>query len=219
MIWDIESVLVLSPHTDDMELGAGATVRRMVEAGASVKSVVFSDCKESVDTTRFPEDVLRKECLAAAKHLGIKDVTILDFPVRKFPQHRQEILEEIYALRKETNYDLVISSWTGDLHQDHRTVAHETLRAFLKQDASLLAYEIPGNCPDFAPQIYFAVSEEEVEKKIELLQQYESQVVRRGYFHVNAIKSSMAYRGIHIGESFAEAFVQERAVIKGFRRD
>lgn len=216
MIWSLSKVLVLSPHTDDMELGAGATVRKLLENDVKVKSVVFSDCKKSVDTSRFPPDILRNECSAAAEHLGIKDLTIHEFPVREFPKYRQEILDTIYRLRVEDEYDLVITSWKGDLHQDHRVVAEETLRAFLKEDANIIAYEVPGDCPGFVPQVYVPVSEEEVEKKIELLRQYKSQVAKRGYFEIDAIKGSMLYRGIHIGELYAEAFAQERVVLKRF---
>ena len=108
MEWKIDRVLVISAHTDDMELGAGGTVRKMVESGVAVSSLVFSDCRKSVDTSKFPIDILEKECKAAASHLGIKDLTILQTPVREFPANRQEILEKIYEFRKKKKPDLVI---------------------------------------------------------------------------------------------------------------
>ncbi len=214
MFWNVNEVLVLSPHTDDMELGAGGAVRMLVRAGAHVKSVVFSDCKKSVDTSKYPPDVLRKECQAAARHLGIDDLTILDFPVREFPEHRQAILDTIYRLGRETPYDLILATWKGDLHQDHRTVAEETLRAFLKRDATILAYEIPGNCPGFVPHVYVPLSEDEVREKVEMLHSYRSQVEKRGYFEINAIRSHMGYYGAQIGVPYAEAFVQEKTIIR-----
>ncbi|MFX1370055.1 MAG: PIG-L deacetylase family protein [Promethearchaeota archaeon] len=217
MKWKVRTVLVLSAHTDDMEIGAGATVRRFVESGAKVKSVVFSDCKESVDTSRYPVDILRKECKAAATHLGIEDLTILDFPVRHFPSKRQDILETIYSLRKETHYDLVLTSWQGDLHQDHRVVAEESLRAFMKQDTTVLSYPIPGNCPDFAPHLYVPVEAEAMQKKIDLLHNYESQVVRRGYFDETAIRGWMAHFGLYIGKPYAEAFMVHKVIIDDFK--
>lgn len=211
----VGQVLVISPHTDDMELGAGGTVRKLVEAGAEIKYVVFSDCKASVDTSKFPDGILRKECKNAANHIGIKDLTILEIPVRRFPEHRQEILEYLYSLRKENNFNLVFTTWEGDLHQDHNTVANETKRAFMKTGTSILSYEVPGNCPDFAPQVFFEISEKEVEIKVEMLQLYKSQVARRGYFEIDAIKSLMGYQGHHIGAPYAEAFQIERGVIRG----
>jgi LmbE family N-acetylglucosaminyl deacetylase len=178
MQWKVENVLVLSPHTDDMEIGAGATIRFLVESGANVKSIVFSDCKESVDTSKYPEDILRKECKAAATHLGISDLTIMSYPVRKFPSMRQEILEDIYSFR------------------------------------SILSYPIPGNCPGFTPQVYVPLSIEMLEKKIEMEHLYKSQVAKRKYFTEDSIKGWMSSFGIDIGVPYAEAFVQEKGVIK-----
>ncbi len=212
--WNVSNVLVLSPHTDDMELGAGGTIHQLVASGAEVTSVVFSDCRKSIDLNKYPEDILRKECRLAAKKLGINEPIILDFPVREFPARRQEILEVIYRLARETDYDLVFTTWTGDLHQDHQTVAHETLRAFLKKSASIWAYEVPGNCPAFNPNVYISLTEDEVKQKVEMLQQYQTQVEKRGYFEINAIKAHMGYYGAQIGVPFAEAFMQERVVVK-----
>ncbi|RDE17848.1 MAG: hypothetical protein C4K49_00915 [Candidatus Thorarchaeota archaeon] len=216
MIWNVSDVLILSPHTDDMELGAGGTVRLLVQSGARVKSVVLSDCRKSVDTTKYPEDILRKECLAAAKHLGIDDLTILSFPVRELPEHRQEILETLYGIRKDREFDLVITSWWGDTHQDHRTLAEETQRAFMRTSSTVLSYAIPGSCSDFVPNVFVPLTEDDVKKKIEMLRLYESQVAKRDYFQTDAIRAFLTYQGIHVGRPYAEAFAQHRTVVKGF---
>jgi len=52
-----------------------------------------------------------------------------------------------------------------------------------------------------------------VNEKVQMLHTYQSQVERRGYFEIGAIKSHMGYYGAQIGVPFAEAFVQERVVI------
>jgi LmbE family N-acetylglucosaminyl deacetylase len=218
MEWKIRNFLVLSAHTDDMELGAGATVRCLIESGAKATSVVFSDCKKSVDKSKYPEDILRRECSAAAAHLGINDLRILDFPVREFPRLRQEVLETIFKLRNENHFDLVLTAWTGDLHQDHRTLAEETLRAFMKQDTTILSYPIPGNCPSFTPQVYVPVDDVSLEKKIAMLQSYQSQIAKRSYFDREGIKGWMSYYGIHIGVQYAEAFVPQKTVVDRFIR-
>jgi LmbE family N-acetylglucosaminyl deacetylase len=217
MEWSVDRVLVVSAHTDDMELGAGGTVRQLVNNGVHVKSIVFSDCRGSVDTSMFPEDILAKECAAAAKDLGITDLEIHQLPVREFPTHRQEILEILYKTRNENKYDLVFTHWIGDLHQDHRVTANETNRAFMKTDTTVLAYEVPGNCPGFTPQVFVPMTEEEVKQKVKMLQSYESQVAKRGYFEINAIKSLMGYQGNHVGAQYAEAFVQHRGVVSSFK--
>ena len=86
----------------------------------------------------------------------------------------------------------------------------------MKTETAILSYEVPGNCPGFIPQVYVPLIQDEVEKKNEMLQLYKTQVERRGYFEISAIKSLMGYQGNHIGYPYAEAFVQERGFVDSF---
>ena len=209
----IESALVLSPHTDDMELGAGATVRKLIDRGVRVKSLVFSDCKKSVPSGH-PKDTLRKECQAAAAHLGIQDLAILELPVREFPKHRQDILEEIFSVRKEMNPDLVLAPWKDDLHQDHSTIGKEALRAFMRTSSSIWSYQVPGVCPGFNPNIYIPLTEEGVQSKIEMLQSYETQAIelKRDYFSPEKIRGFLSYFGTFARIPYAEGFIENKSV-------
>ena len=44
---NIKTVLALSPHTDDVEFGAGGTVAKWVEAGKTIYYVAFSIAEKS----------------------------------------------------------------------------------------------------------------------------------------------------------------------------
>ena len=50
-------ILLLSPHTDDGELGCGGTVAKLIEQGKEVFYVAFSACEQSV-LPQFPKDIL-----------------------------------------------------------------------------------------------------------------------------------------------------------------
>ncbi len=39
---NLQNVLILSPHTDDAELGAGGTIARFVEEGKKIHYIAFS---------------------------------------------------------------------------------------------------------------------------------------------------------------------------------
>lgn len=209
----IRSALVLSPHTDDMELGTGATIRKLVENNIQVKSVVFSDCKKSL--SGLPKDTLRKECRIAADHLGVEDLTIHEFPVREFPKFRQKILDELIILRKDMKPDLVIAPWSEDQHQDHQTLGKEAIRAFMRKTTSVWAFQVPGSCPGFTPQVFIPITDEEAEKKIEMLQSYKSQInLGRDYFTPEKIKAFLSYFGTFIGQPYAEGFVEIKSVFK-----
>ena len=67
---DLNRVLVLSPHTDDGELGAGGTIARWIGEGKDIYYVAFSTCQKSVPDN-WPRDILKQECRCAMKTLGI----------------------------------------------------------------------------------------------------------------------------------------------------
>ena len=65
------TILLLSPHTDDGELGCGASVAKFIEQGKRVIYVAFSACEQSV-LPQFPKDILIQEVQQATSELGIK---------------------------------------------------------------------------------------------------------------------------------------------------
>src|SRR6202051_1177534 len=101
-------VLVLAPHTDDGEFGAGGTMTRLVEEGAEVRYVAFSIATRSLPEG-FPPDTLSREVREATTELGIPEerLTVHDFDVRTFPEHRQDILETLVALWEDWRPDVV----------------------------------------------------------------------------------------------------------------
>jgi LmbE family N-acetylglucosaminyl deacetylase len=86
-------ILVLAQHTDDGELGAGASIAKWCRQGNEVHYIAFSAC-ESVQEEE-PFDVLREECQRATRSLGIPrgHTQILAFEVRQFARDRQQILD------------------------------------------------------------------------------------------------------------------------------
>src|SRR5262249_56230882 len=94
-----QRVLVLAPHTDDGEFGAGGTMARLVEGGAEVRYVAFSIATRSLPAG-FAPDTLAREVREATAELGIapENLTVHDFDVRTFPAHPQPLLELLVAL-------------------------------------------------------------------------------------------------------------------------
>ena len=207
----MKKILVLAPHTDDGELGCGGTVARMIEEGNEVYFAVFSTCLESVPEG-FPDNVLETEFLAAMSHYGIprERVFIFDFPVRHFPAHRQEILEELVRLNRSIAPDLVFAPSLHDVHQDHHTVAEETIRAFKR--TSILGYEEPWNNLMFNNQVYITLEERHLDSKIRAIGLYESQHGRT-YTSPEYIRSLAMTHGVQIGRPLAEVFETERWIL------
>jgi LmbE family N-acetylglucosaminyl deacetylase len=207
-------ILLLSPHTDDIELGAGGTVIKLLEEkGNDICWAVFSICEDAVPEG-LPPDTLEKEFTSVASKSGIKNYRIYRFPNKNFPQYRQEILGELDKVKKEFKPDLLISPSLNDSHQDHKIIAEEAVRAF-KRDASIIGYELPWNNLVFSPQLIVKLTEKQMEEKWELLSVYKSQfTLQRNYFSKEFIFGWARMRGAQCNSEYAEAFEVVRWIIR-----
>jgi len=199
-------VLLLSPHTDDIELGAGGTVIKLLEEkGNDICWAVFSICEDAVPEG-LPPDTLKKEFVSVASRLGIRNCHIYNFPNKDFPQHRQEVLTRLDTIKAEFKPDLVISPSLHDFHQDHKTIAEEAVRAF-KRDAGIIGYELPWNNLVFSPQLTVKLTEKHMQVKWEILSIYKSQLtLQRSYFSKEFIFGWAKMRGAQLNCNYAEAF-------------
>lgn len=203
-------VLVLCPHTDD-EFGCAGTLYRLIQEGADVRYVALSRCETSVPEP-FPKDILETECRNCTTSLGIKgeSVTVLNYPVRYFPEYRQDILEMFVKLNREYNPDLVLLPSSNDTHQDHLTTYNEGFRAF--KHSTLLGYELPQNLISFSNTAFMRLSEECINKKVEALSLYASQSFRR-YAAIEFVKGLAFVRGAQCNTTYAEAYEVIRLII------
>lgn len=199
------NVLILSPHTDDAELGCGATISRLVEEGNSVWVAIFSLCDKSLPKGFLP-GTLKTESTNSLTSLGIKKENIIyyDYEVRVFDYHRQEILENIVSLKKNISPELVFIPSVDDYHQDHKTIADEGIRCF-KNNCSILSYELIWNNTGFKNQLYYVLDERHIEAKVKALEFYETQSGRT-YTSNDFIRSLAKVRGVQNGVKYAEAY-------------
>lgn len=208
---DFKNVLVLAPHTDDGELGAGGFIAKLIEQGAKVTYVAFSTAEESVPD-HLPKDILKTEVKAATAKLGVAagNLIIFNYQVRKLNYVRQEILEELIKIRKYEKYDLVLMPSLKDIHQDHTTIAQEGTRAF--KNTTILGYELIWNNLSFDTTCFVKLNHSHIESKFLALQCYESQSGRE-YMGRDFIFSLAKTRGVQIGAEYAESFEVVRWVI------
>ena len=210
MITTWKRALVLAPHTDDGEFGCGGTAARLVEEGCEVRYVAFSIATRSLPPG-FPPDTLAREVREATAELGIPEsnLTVHDFDVRTFPDHRQDILELLVALWEEWQPDVVFQPSHHDVHQDHQTIAQEGLRAFKR--TTILGYEIPWNNFDFSYGAYISLEERHLARKIAAVEKYASQHHRR-YANAEYIRNLARVHGTNVNRELAEVFQVYRIV-------
>jgi N-acetylglucosamine malate deacetylase 1 len=204
-------VLVLAPHTDDGELGCGATINKLIRDGNEVFYAAFSACELTVPG-EFPRDILITEVKHATRVLGLNPENLLmyQYEVRTFGYQRQAILQNLIDLKAHIKPGLVLMPSLNDLHQDHQTIAQEALRAF--KDVSILSYEWPWNNLSFTTSCFVKLDATHIDAKVNALEQYRSQA-HRPYANGEFIRGLARTRGVQINSHYAEAFEVVRWIL------
>jgi len=192
-------VLFLGAHPDDIELGCGALLHHIVKE-TDVLCVTLSDNQKNPDLKQ-----VRNEHIRSMKILGVPEEKVVfgTFQTRVFPDSRQEILEYFLKLRKEFQPDLIFTHSKQDVHQDHNTMTDEALRAF--RGITVLGFDVVRSSYGFFPHFLAQVTEEDVNKKIEALAEYET-YRDRYYFNNELTRSIMVRHGALAECPFAEGF-------------
>lgn len=198
-------ILIVSPHTDDAELGCGGSISKFIEMGAEIYWIVFSSAEDSLPSG-LEKDTLKKEFIEIVNSLNIKNYKILNYKVRTLSQKRQNILDELVNLKKEIIPDIVICPSLNDFHQDHQIVSNECVRAF-KTNSSIICYELPWNHITFNTQLFIKLNKNHIDKKWFMLKKYKSQfIVNKSYFNKEYIYGLAKIRGVQSNSTYAEAF-------------
>ena len=126
-------VLTISPHADDVELGAGATLLWLQhERKADIYYRVMStDHVKAEDGTVFSR---ASEARGAAAMLGVDVECELHYDAQnfvdaEFPEQRKAIHRYLERTKELIDPHLVISPSPRDMHQDHVTVAETVIKA------------------------------------------------------------------------------------------
>jgi LmbE family N-acetylglucosaminyl deacetylase len=135
---DVERVLVVVAHPDDIDFGAAGTVAAFTAAGIAVSYCLCTsgDAGGYDDTPRADMGPLREaEQKAAAAEVGVQDVTFLRYPDGRLTPSialRRDISREIRRVRPQR----VIApspeiNWRrlGVSHPDHRAAGEATIAA------------------------------------------------------------------------------------------
>jgi LmbE family N-acetylglucosaminyl deacetylase len=197
----LQEVLVLGAHCDDVEIGCGGTLAALVRARPHLRVhvVVFSGTD-----VRTPET---RAALAALLPTPMCTVEVHEFRDGFFPVEWSKIKERFEALKSRCKPDLVLTHHEHDRHQDHRTICELTWNTF--RDHLILEYEIPKYDGDLGrPNVFVPLDGESVRLKIAtLLDCFASQRGKR-WFTGDLFSALLRLRGMECNSAsgYAEAF-------------
>lgn len=202
-------VLCLGAHSDDIEIGCGASV---LQISAAHPETVFHWVVFSADGDREREARLGANRFLAATCQY--EVAVKQFRDGFFPFIGAEIKEFFETLKAEISPDLIFTHNRTDRHQDHRLISDLTWNTF--RDHFILEYEVPKYDGDLgSPNCYLPCDEAICRRKTDLLlDTFTSQRSRR-WFTPDTFRGLMRIRGIEAGSpgGFAEAFYAHKLVL------
>jgi LmbE family N-acetylglucosaminyl deacetylase len=203
------SILCLGAHSDDIEIGAGATLLQWFASGRhfDVRWCVLSARGEREgEARRSASDFLS----------GVKGarVEIGGFRDGFFPADSESIKTWFEALKEDCAPDVILTHTRGDAHQDHREVCRHTWNTF--RDHLVLEYEIPKWDGDMGrPNFYVPVSANALERKIALLLKHFGTQRSKHWFDRETFQGLARLRGMECRapERYAEAFFANKVVL------
>ena len=203
-------ILGLGAHADDIEIGCGGTVLRLLaeHPGSVFHLVVFSAIGER-------EREARRSAEQFFAGTTAPNVDIKGFRDGHFPTALSEIKDTAEAVRQAFTPDVVFAHCRDDRHQDHRIVSDVAWQTF--RDHLILEYEIPKWDGDLGqPNCYVSLSRRIARQKTEhLLAAFPSQRSKR-WFTEDTFLALLRLRGLECAaeEGYAEAFYARKILVR-----
>ena len=195
-------VLCLGAHCDDIEIGCGGTLLRILKEfkNSEVHWVVFSS-----DSRRKQE--ARSSAKIFLRHAGKSIIRIEKFRNGYFPFIGGEIKDLFEALKQRFSPDVIFTHYRMDLHQDHRTISDLTWNTF--RHHLILEYEVPKYDGDFGtPNFFVPLGSSTCRHKVKtILKTFRTQGDKH-WFTEELLLSLLRIRGMECGSptDYAEGF-------------
>jgi LmbE family N-acetylglucosaminyl deacetylase len=227
-------IMLVVAHPDDELLGLGATMNRLIkEAYVQTHVVILGEGitsrSEQRDTAKWEKELTthRANIHQAQAAIGYHSVSIYDFPDNRFDT--VALLDLIKIIEKEKaafQPDVIFTHHGGDVNIDHqrtfeavltacRPMAQEKVKTIITfETPSGTEWRSPSDPRHFLPNLFFKVSEENIQAKITGMESYEFE--KRPYPHPRspeALKIQAQRWGVAVGCELAEAFCVVRNIV------
>jgi LmbE family N-acetylglucosaminyl deacetylase len=201
-------ILCLGSHSDDIEIGCGGTILRLLSQNCNIEVVwvVFSSTKDR-------EQEARTSATMFLEHAAKKEVIVSDFRDGFFPFDGTRVKDFLEGF-KPVSPDIIFTHHRKDAHQDHRLIAELTWNTF--RDHLIMEYEIPKYDGDLGrPNLFVPLGKETYQQKVRyLIDSFPTQRSKR-WFEQETFLALMRLRGMECvaPSGYAEAFYCRKLVL------
>lgn len=201
-------VLCLGSHSDDIEIGCGGTILRLIE---EYPAVAFHWVVFSAVGVRGAEAKLAAESFAGSH---VERLILKEFRDGFLPYTGADVKAVFEELKQLVSPDLIFTHQPHDAHQDHRLLSELTWNTF--RNHFILEYEIPKYDGDMGrPSVFVPLTEQMVETKVSNLNDVFASQSSKRWFDGSTFRALMRLRGMECNApgNYAEAFYCRKAVI------
>lgn len=215
----MKNVLIVSAHPDDEVIGAGGTLLKHVQQGDKVYWLIITNISEGPAFTAERVAGRQQEIDTIAEAFGFAGVIKLDYPTATLSsQTLIQLVPDVSAAFMKWQPEIVYCVNRSDAHSDHRIVFEAVMACtksfrypFVKK---VLMYECVSET-EFAPALperafipnYFVDISAFIEKKLQLMQVYASEVAEHPFPRsLDNLRALAHFRGATVGVHYAEAF-------------
>jgi LmbE family N-acetylglucosaminyl deacetylase len=196
------TILCLGAHSDDIEIGCGGTILKLLNRHARTRVVwvVFS-----AEGTRANE--ARTSSRLFLRRADTARVETHAFRGSYFPSQIAKIKDVFEELKATVDPDLIFTHTRNDLHQDHRVIWELTWNTF--RHHCVLEYEIPKYDGDTgSPNVFIELNRATVRRKTHHLLKCFATQRDRGWFTSDTFEGLARLRGVQCAArgGYAEAF-------------
>jgi len=179
--------LFVAAHADDVEIGCGGTVLKLIDAQVAVRQVVLTDGRLAAARPEEREAMARtraEEAKSVAAHLMLPPPELFAVPEGELaqPGREAEIVARLARLLGEFRPDAVFVPYFFDQHPDHRYANHLLARALPASGLDLATVTVYAfEAWAFVPPALVVDITEVLAEKLRLVSLYRSQLALTPY--------------------------------------
>ncbi|MDQ2700131.1 MAG: response regulator [Actinomycetota bacterium] len=179
-----EVVLAVGAHPDDVEIGVGGILLRHAARGDTVVVLTLTGGEQGGDTAERAAESQRAADLMSARlvHRDLVDTSVSDGGLT---------IGTIKEVVDEISPSTIYTHTSNDVHQDHRNVHSATLVA-ARGIPRIYCYQAPSTSVEFKPTKFMEI-DDFIDKKLEVIDAYTSQVQVRAYLDPGLLRSTARY--------------------------
>jgi LmbE family N-acetylglucosaminyl deacetylase len=203
----VQSILCVGAHSDDIEIGCGATMLRLLREAPDARvtwAVFCGDERRQAEAREAAREMIGNNRKADVHCFGMKDAHLPgDWLGTK----------AAFSRLRDAEPDVVFCHRPDDAHQDHRLLGELAGQTF--RDHLVLGYEIPKYDGDLGSPNFFAyTSQEDLDRKCAVLNIFRSQC-NKHWFDEETFRGLARLRGLECASptGYAEGFYCRKLAI------